>query len=192
MSTPLHPKDRPDPKNDGVDHINVYSKGRTQLGRELSNFAHVPFKHPDYGFFASGEAFWYWLSTGKQHNELRRLYGATAKSVGIRLLPVKMDDATFKAMICDMLKLKVMQNRALHEAVRKSILPFRHYFVTDMAGVINEPPRHRWQMECLEEIRERLKNKELVLLSDGRRADGVIIQEVPENPIPDDISISEN
>ena len=192
MSTPLHPKEKPDPKKDGEDHINVYSKGRTALGRELSNFAHVPFKHPDFGFFASGEAFWYWLSTGQQHNELRRLYGATAKSVGIRQLPVKMDDVVFKDHIRDMLRLKIVQNRALCDAVRKSVLPFRHYFVTDMAGIINEPPRHRWQMECLEEIREKLKNRESILLSDGRRADGVFIPEVPDNPTPDDITVPED
>lgn len=31
-----------DPKTDGVDHINIYSKGKTWLGRELSNFAPLP------------------------------------------------------------------------------------------------------------------------------------------------------
>ena len=29
------------PQNDGVDHINIYSKGLTELGRFLSNFEHI-------------------------------------------------------------------------------------------------------------------------------------------------------
>lgn len=186
--TPLSPKSRPDPNEDGLNHINCYSRGKTQLGRELSNFSHVPFKHPDFGFFASLEAYWYWIKTGCKHDKLRRLYGSTAKSAGIRLLPVMIDDAVFKSMVCDGIKLKIMQNSKLRDAVRKSVLPFRHYYVANAGGkIVNEPPKHRWQMECLEEIRERLKNNEPILLSDGRNASGVTIREVPENPTPDDV-----
>jgi hypothetical protein len=50
------------PSEDGVTHINVYSRGNTELGRLLSNFAHTPFSHPEFGEFASVEGFWYWLS----------------------------------------------------------------------------------------------------------------------------------
>lgn len=30
----------PNPEEDGITHINIYSKGSTELGRLLSNFAH--------------------------------------------------------------------------------------------------------------------------------------------------------
>lgn len=40
---------------DGIDHINIYSKGKTTLGRMLSNFACTPFTHPEDGKFASIE-----------------------------------------------------------------------------------------------------------------------------------------
>lgn len=192
MSTiPLKAFDKADPKNDGVDHLNVYSKGRTALGRELTNFAHVPFNHPDFGFFASLEAYWYWISTGMQHDDLRRFYGATAKSVGIRHLPVKIDDETFKNHIRDALRLKIAQNKKLCEAMRQSTLPFRHYYVHDgNPPMVNEPKRHLWQMEALEEIRACLKNNEPLLMTDGRRADsGQTIAEVPENPLPPDLSL---
>jgi hypothetical protein len=43
------------PSEDGVTHINVYSRGNTELGRLLSNFAHTPFSHPEFGEFASVE-----------------------------------------------------------------------------------------------------------------------------------------
>lgn len=47
-----------EPKNDGIDHINVYSGGATELGRLLTNFAHTPFEN-EYGKFESVEGFWY-------------------------------------------------------------------------------------------------------------------------------------
>ena len=46
------------PLNDGVDHINIYSRGKTQLGRMLSNFYLSPFNHPVYGGFNTVEGFY--------------------------------------------------------------------------------------------------------------------------------------
>ena len=71
-----------DPKEDGVSHINVWSRGTTDLGRDLSNFAHTPFVHPRYGPFQSVEGFWYWLSTGQKEIKLRHLWGYLAKEEG--------------------------------------------------------------------------------------------------------------
>ena len=48
------------PQNDGITHINVYSKGKTTLGRWLTNFAHTPIDTID-GHFESIEGYWYWL-----------------------------------------------------------------------------------------------------------------------------------
>ena len=48
------------PENDGIDHINVYSKGKTVLGRALSNFSYSRIRIPFLGTFLSVEAFWYW------------------------------------------------------------------------------------------------------------------------------------
>jgi len=48
-------------EEDGVTHINIYSKGRTTLGQMLSNFEDSPFTCED-GNFRSIEDYWYWLS----------------------------------------------------------------------------------------------------------------------------------
>lgn len=50
-----------DCQKDGIDHINVYSKGKTALGRFLSNFAQVDLETKN-GNFSSVEAYWYWLT----------------------------------------------------------------------------------------------------------------------------------
>ncbi len=185
---PLQPHEKPDPKLDGIDHINLYSKGKTPLGQALSNFAHKPFRHPQFGFFASVEAFWYWLSTGMKHEHLRRLYGASAKTAGIRLLPERMDTAVFEQHIRDAIKLKIAQNPKLREAVKKSTLPFRHYFVYGTnPPVIRDQIKHHWQVECLETIREELQAGQPLLLADGSRASEHGVREEVENPIPEDM-----
>lgn len=76
-----------DPAMDGVDHINVYSRGRTGLGRVLTNFAHTPFTVPEHGTFASVEGYWYWLQcpAGAARERLRPLHGHRAKQIGREL-----------------------------------------------------------------------------------------------------------
>jgi len=195
MSTlpPLSNDVTPNPEHDGVDHINVYSRGRTPLGRALSNLEHIAINHPKYGFFASLEAFWYWVSTGMQHDDLRRLYGATAKSAGIRYIPVKMDESHFVNLIQDALRLKVAQNPKLREELKKSDLPLRHYFVYgNNPPVVREQRKHMWQMQCLENIRAALKEGRSIILSDGTPAETQTIREIPENPMPREFQISDD
>lgn len=194
MSTaPLSPDVTPNPEMDGIDHINVYSRGKTDLGVALSNFAHIAIQHPKYGFFASLEAFWYWVSTGKKHDDLRRLYGSTAKTAGIRHNPVKIDESEFANLIQDALRLKVAQNRKLCEALKKSDLPLRHYFVYgNNPPVVREQRKHMWQMQCLENIRTALKEGRPIILSDGTPAETQTIKEVVENPMPREFQLSDD
>ena len=70
------------PLEDGVTHINVYSRGNTELGQLCSNLALTPFFYPQYGQFNSVEGFWYWLSLGKKFDEFKTLYGFKCKELG--------------------------------------------------------------------------------------------------------------
>ena len=70
------------PATDGIDHVNIYSAGRTELGRFMSNFAQAPIQTID-GSFASIEGYWYWL--GCEHTDrdtLRTVSGFAAKKLG--------------------------------------------------------------------------------------------------------------
>lgn len=114
------------PLLDGVRHINTYSKGRTELGRLLSNFAHTPFEHPTHGLFESMEGYWYWCSTGKKHNVLKTLYGFDAKKAGTSFEPIVTD--SFEEDIYNGLVAKLTQTPRIVEKLRTTHLPLVHYY----------------------------------------------------------------
>jgi hypothetical protein len=115
------------PSNDGITHINLYSKGKTKLGQLLSNFAHTPFISPLYGQFASLEGFWYWLATGQCIDRLRTLYGYAAKKEGQAYLRVNCLE--FETIICHATEWKLYCHPEIVEAMQKTNLPFVHYYV---------------------------------------------------------------
>lgn len=143
-----------DHTKDGITHINCWSKSTSDLGKALSNFAHIPFKHPTYGYFSSVEAFWYYIKTGMKHEHLRRLHGAFAKSSGSKLPVVEMDSAEFRRLICEAITCKIEQTPWLLEAVTINQLPYMHYYVygTGLTAVIRDNPQHYWQQECIAAI----------------------------------------
>ncbi len=147
------------PADDGTTHINIYSRGRTELGCALSNFAHISFQHPTFGRFASMEGYWYWVATGMHDEQLRLMWGFGAKSYGCRLTRVKLDVFEFQQFIIQGLICKVVQNPALCAMLIDSTLPFRHYFVYGKgeAGVrqmvIDQTGKHLWQVEAITNLR---------------------------------------
>lgn len=142
------------PANEGVDHINAYSKSRLLLGRTLSNFAHTPFTLVEDGTFASIEAYWYWLSVPAPQNErLRPLYGFEAKRTGRGLRGADWPTTpTFRYKVCSALYAKVVQTPTLAEALASSVLPITHYYVVD--GRVIEPEGGGWVWEYYEAIRD--------------------------------------
>jgi len=166
------------PIDDGVTHINVWSKGRTELGRLLSNFAHTPFKHPEYGHFASVEAFWYWLSLGQTNDELRGLHGFQSKQAGrlirdevlkhSKLPHVENFDAKIKkAILC-----KIEQNDHVKELLRLSELPLTHYYVWGTSESYKQtyPEEYAWIHEYIADVRDYLKAKAHRLVIAGSRS----------------------
>ena len=142
-----------DPTLDGIDHINIYSKGRTEIGRMLSNFSYSPFTHPRYGYFKSVEGFWYWLKTGKRVEILRNLYGFNAKREGKIHGVVECEN--FNQEILEAIRCKLRQNRFILEMLVESNLPFEHYY---WYGSIDNPkvynlPEYNWMIDEIDRIR---------------------------------------
>lgn len=144
------------PDNDGIDHINIYSKGKTELGRWLSNFAYSPFTHPIDGKFTSIEGYWYWL-LAPQHNpnreRLRRLVGFPAKELG-RELGCKDwgNTVEFQDKIKHAIVLKLNTHTPMLEEFLRSTLPLAHYY--HYGSKVVNVPQADWLVEFLEDLRK--------------------------------------
>lgn len=112
-------------QEDGKDHINVFSKGTTLLGRKLSNFARTPFILPLAGRFESVEAFWYWwISGGKSQ---KNTYGFIAKQNGMKYKQVR--EIPNESLLKAIYKRKLEQNPELKQMFLENQLPFTHYYI---------------------------------------------------------------
>jgi len=145
------------PEEDGITHINIYSRGATDLGVELSHFDHKPFCHKEHGLFASVEGYWYWLT--RQAEELRHLHGFEAKQFG-RELPVvsKIHPERFRQLICEANDAKLERYPHLKEALEESTLPLEHYYVKRIGGKSIAIPAKDcdWILAHFEEIRAKV------------------------------------
>lgn len=147
-----------DPTEDGYTHLNAYSKGRTHLGRMLSNFAYSPFVFEPYGKFNSMEGFYYWFITGQQHEDLRKLHGSTAKAVGHkykRVITSFTDEEL--CIIQDAMIAKIVQNEEILQGLKDCNLEIVHYYVM-FGKVISLSDQHDWFTETLNMIRIALQN----------------------------------
>lgn len=163
-----------EPKNDGVTHINVYSKAHTELGRLLTNFAHTPFNHTKLGHFESVEGLWYWCRTqgvddgGPVDQKLRSLYGFKAKQYGRQLIDEGFEwvsDIDFiKDDVLEGIRCKLRQNWYITEMLYQSTLPLAHYYYygePDNNPKVIYLPEYEWQIAELERIRTLCKEKYL-------------------------------
>lgn len=114
------------PTLEGRTHINIYSKSSTDLGLLTSNFTYSPFEHPKLGKFASMEGFWFYVSSGFKHEELRSMYGNHAKKFGSSL--PKVFSNSFERLIEEGIRCKVDQNPDLKRLLSENHLPFKHYY----------------------------------------------------------------
>lgn len=146
------------PKEDGLTHINVYSKASSRLGRALSNFSKLSFEHPLHGWFQSVEGYWYYASTGFQHDDLREVSGWQAKQLGRSYPRVMVDEETFRHCIRVALEARFQHHPWLRVELARSSLPLVHYYYW---GNIDNPkvvvPSTQWVIDFLEICRVRFK-----------------------------------
>lgn len=150
------------PDTDGVNHINIYSKGKTELGKLLTNFAYTPFTYPPYGKFASVEAFWYWAKTGMQHEDLKHLHGFNAKQQG--KLKQRVECHEFNDLVLEAIRCKLRQNRDLLKMLTDSTLPLEHYYAygNERNYKIVHLPQYQWIVDEIDRIRKVCQERYLI------------------------------
>lgn len=148
------------PEEDGIDHINIYSRGKTELGRELSAFSECAI-HKEYGQFNSIEGLYHYLKIMRSLNvptrrvenvplnycwikrtleDLKSAYGVRAKSLGksaresiisYGIECLDRPDEEFTNEIVEATEQKIRNSKELRKAVADNTLPYLHYYVKD-------------------------------------------------------------
>jgi hypothetical protein len=173
------------PEEDGLTHINIYSKAKTALGRMLSNFAFTPIVLKE-GLFNSVESYWYFAQlelwceddsrpTTEELMDLRQRSGFFAKKYGKELcgkyfkggaITIE-QEKQFHSKILEALIAKAKQTPNLEGMIVASELPFTHYLV--FGSVVKQLPQHNWQVKFWEELRRKLKQQNKFFSFDGTR-----------------------
>jgi len=142
-----------DPREDGITHINIYSKGYTTLGRFLSNF-HRSTINTSLGKFQSLEGLIYYM--GSFEDKLRTLSGPEAKDAGkVYDRGIRLPEDVFKRIVIAAMKTKLTSDAQMLNMLIDSNLPFTHYYtygnkVIDVKG-------WEWQTQAWEDIRATYK-----------------------------------
>jgi hypothetical protein len=118
-------------------------------------------EHSKYGWFATIEGFWFWLSTGKRHNELRVLNGFQSRKFGRAQDRMEMDASEFQRDIKEVIVSKLINSPVLQELLMDTgSVPLVHYYYygkNDNFKVI-VPEGHQWQMDFWQQCRTALQN----------------------------------
>jgi hypothetical protein len=151
------------PDTDGINHINVYSNGKTLEGRFFTNFARSTFTCED-GKFSSIEGYWYWLSVPAaepRRDELRLSYGFQAKKLGRELRGTDwVGTPEFEGKILRAIDAKLASaSYDVKNAARNSKhLPLRHYYVFGEGprAKIHADGKSDWMLKHIDKWRQAL------------------------------------
>lgn len=112
-----------EPATDGVDHLNIYSKAKTKLGKLMSNFAHTPFTYQGKTYQSVEGALYYHRT---EDDRLSTLHGSKAKKLGSSLIQKRIETP---AMIKAWIYAKLFANPDIIELLLQNKLPYSHYYV---------------------------------------------------------------
>ena len=131
------------PLRESVDHLNIYSMSRSELGRALSNFNGCGVDHPTLGYFKSLEGAWMYLSRDAIPERIRTLYGAEAKQYGRH---PKVENPLFKQQILSLSAYRLAQHPRILEMLRSTDLPITHYY-TFGKGIVDGSKSNMFQLK---------------------------------------------
>ena len=142
-----------DPREDGITHINIYSKANTQLGRYMSNWT-KDYINTELGEFDSIEGLIYYM--GSFDPKLRRLSGFEAKEYGEKVdRGIRLPTDIFRGIIVGAMENKVLGNNHLHSLLKASTLPLTHYYT--YGNKVIEIPKWQWQVAEWDIIRKEIQ-----------------------------------
>lgn len=151
------------PMNDGLDHLNIYSNGRTELGRVLSNFYKEEFNTVNGdGNFMSIEGYFHWLGVSEDcpnRDTLRYLFGKDARVAGRNFKCTygrsnKYTKDEFQEIICKEVSRKFYRHQnLLIDNILLWDVPIYHYMIFDGNKIKDFTEKYKWFVDCIEKTR---------------------------------------
>lgn len=167
-----------DINKDGIEYINIWSKGSTSLGQNLSNF-HSSDITIEGITYKSIEQYWQSLKALRvedmeiHEQVMQATTGAQCKKLGsylnkhyIEILQPYCTSDEFKNLIKTAVNQKIQQNQKLKMDLLHSYLPFEHFYLMGNK-LYNEKEKYSWLIKHIEEIRHSLQRQYLDKLLDS-------------------------
>jgi hypothetical protein len=147
-----------DPRNDGVDHLNIGVYRRAAgLARLLTTQSrNSPIDHPYLGYFRTMESYWTFLQYEDAPEELRLMHGAELQAA-VKTLGKKVRRRYFRDLIMDGNFYRIQQSSAIKRAFIESELPFANYYLHRDSNTPLYPTVASWLVQDLHELREIFK-----------------------------------
>lgn len=152
-----------DPLLEGITHINVYTKSKMEIGRNLSNISNIEVKLKD-GTFKSLEGFWFWKMTGMKYDFFKNCSGFEAKKKGTEYIKngekyISSSDNAFQEEFKEAIRQKLKQHTSLLLSLIKTNLPLKHYYYHQgtkniLSFKVIDKSKHQWQLDEIERIRD--------------------------------------
>jgi hypothetical protein len=149
------------PKLDGVEHINIWAKGSTFIGKFLAPRTLCELNMPE-GRFLCVSAYWYSLIS-KEDSRLSRVHDWETELLATQLSPLpkkqQLPAAELQAKIKKALDQKIKWSEYWQEEFTESTLPFLQYHLDAEGNVVDESKKYRWLLNHLEARRTLLQQR---------------------------------
>jgi hypothetical protein len=142
---------------DGVDHINVWSDAKTDMGAVLNHSGPLPLNHSVFGYFDNMTAFWFYIQSEERDDRIRGMNPAAAHRFGKLMKSQRVTN--FRAIIADSNWQRIKSKPILMKLIEQSDLPFDAYRTNVKTGMRMRPPFFGWLLWSYEEIRTAIKEK---------------------------------
>ncbi len=143
-------------KKDGEDHINIWERGETELGRFLAHGTNTPFHHPVFGMFSNVECFWHYIRSEERDDRIRTMTSISGKKFSENFTPVKVPN--FYAVIMDTNWVKIKEYPNMLNAIKENNLPLEMYYIYRDKGAAIRPMFAAWVLEGFKEIEKAIKD----------------------------------
>lgn len=154
-------------ENDGVKFINIYSKAKNSLGKQLTNMFQYTFKYNDIEFNSVEQA-WHFYKFSNYPELADQILQFKNSFDCLKFARAnKQDDASksvqspiFHVLMQDVIRTRIEADLDLQNMLRNSWLPFEHYYAYG-DKVQDQRDKYEWLINVFEDYRTELQFKYL-------------------------------